>query len=152
MKSIFKAVVLMLLLAISTGCSSTGGFDEMQAAALAAAGAGGAIGYNCTSSDDPKKKVLYAGAGAAGGLILGELLANAVGNEKVKEFNAGYSLGTSNAAKTQYWIIQKRQNEDEYCSNASTTSYKMYSFPGAAVDPEGNRLAPHDVVLRAVEK
>ena len=69
-----------------------------------------------------------------------------------REFNAGYSLGTSNAAKTQYWIIQSRQREDQWFNKShGDARYKYYSFPGEKYAPDGTKLVEHDIILKVIE-
>lgn len=152
MKMYFLLVAGIIAGGCLSGCSSSPQkMDMMSVMPLGLAGAAGAIGYNCTDDDDSKKQLIAAGAAAAGGYLIGEYLKGTVRNEKVDEFNAGYSLGTSNAAKTQYWIIQNRQKEDDYWKKNDSISYRYYSFPGAQYDSNGVKLVDHDVIIRAVE-
>lgn len=146
-----KAVLAVLAAAIIAGCSSTKNSDMLSLAPLALAAGAGYVGYNETRDEDRDKQLLVTGAAAAGAYAVGKYVEGAIKNDMVTEFNAGYSLGTSNAAKTQYWIIQKRQEEDDYWNRESAASYRYYSFPGSQYDPAGVKLAPHDVILRGIE-
>ncbi len=146
-----KTLSIALAAATLAGCSSTKNSDMLSLIPLALAGAGGYIGYNETKDENRDKQLLVTGAAAAGSYALGKYVEGAIKNDMVSEFNAGYSLGTSNAAKTQYWIIQKRQEEDDYWSRESAASYRYYSFPGSEYDPAGVKLAPHDVIVRGIE-
>jgi len=105
----------------------------------------GYIGYK--ASEGKKHQDLIAGASAVGGYTAAELIRADMKGEAREEFSAGYSLGAGDAVKTQYWIIQNRQKEDESKSGAET---KYYEFPGAE-EKDGIGYAPHKVIIRIEE-
>jgi len=150
-KTLYLIAIMLNITYLFCSCSATKNTDMLDLSPIALSGVAGYIGYNETKHKDRDTQLLVTGAAAAGGYMLGEYIKGAIKNDMVSEFNAGYSLGTSNAAKTQYWIIQKRQEEDDFWNSNANETYKLYSFPGPQYDPSGNKLVPHDVIIKGVE-
>lgn len=148
-----KLITSILCVIIITGCAGNRGIiDPMELTSLLLAGGAGYIGYKETEDDSKEKNMLVTAAAAGGAYLAGQFLKGKIDNEKVKEFNDGYSLGVSNSAKVQYWIIQSRQREDEWFNHQDDyANYKYYSFPGEAYAPDGNKLAEHDIILKVIE-
>jgi hypothetical protein len=150
------SAALLAIMAVSTtmtgaGCASSGGaFEPSAMLPLATAAGAGVIGYELTDGEDQDKQMLVTAGSAAAGYIVAEFLRGKFRNDLVDEFNAGYSLGISNAAKQNYWIMQNRQAEDDAWGK-DDTRYRTYAFPGAEYDPSGAKLVEHDVVVRSVE-
>lgn len=144
---IFMGAVLI------SGCATSRGvIDPMDAASLLMAGGAGYIGYKETENESKDKNMLVTAASAAGAYLAGQFFKGKINNDMVREFNDGYSLGTSNAVKTQYWIIQARQREDEWFKkNNRDANYRYYSFPGEKYAPDGTKLVEHDIILRVIE-
>ena len=144
-------VVVAFVTALAPGCATTSKslIDPMQIGALALAAGAGYVGYNETRDESRDTQMATTALAAGATYLVAQYLAGQVDSDKVKEFNAGYSLGTSNAAKTQYWIIQNRQRWD--AKSANKINFKYYSLPGSLYDPSGVKLAPHDVVVRVVK-
>ena len=148
-----KLIIILSAGVLVSGCASNRGtLDPMEAASLLLAGGAGYIGYNETKDESRDKNMLVTAAAAGGAYLAGQFIKGKINNDMVKEFNSGYSLGTSNAAKTQYWIIQSRQRDDEWFDKkASQANYKYYSFPGEKYAPDGSKLVDHDIILRVIE-
>ncbi len=147
------AVPVAASLLLGSGCASTkggGGFEPSALLPIATAVGTGALGYKIAEDEDDDKRMLITAGSAAGGYIVAELLRGKFRNDLVNEFNAGYSLGISNAAKQNYWIMQNRQAEDEAWGK-DDPRYRYYTFPGAEYDPSGAKLVDHDVIVRSVE-
>lgn len=148
-----KLILSVLSVIVFTGCAtSNNGLDPMDLTSLLLAGGAGYIGYKETEDESKDKNMLVTAASAGAAYLTGQFLKGKINNEKVREFNDGYSLGTSNSAKVQYWIIQSRQREDEWFNNRyDSATYKYYSFPGEKYAPDGTKLADHDIILKVIE-
>jgi hypothetical protein len=139
------------LLLGGSGCaSSKGGFEPSSLLPIATAAGTGALGYKIAEDEDDDKRMLITAGSAAAGYIVAEFMRGKFRNDLVDEFNAGYSLGISNAAKQNYWIMQNRQAEDDAWGK-DDPRYRYYTFPGSEYDPSGAKLVDHDVIVRSVE-
>ncbi|MFZ2654531.1 MAG: hypothetical protein WAX69_06405 [Victivallales bacterium] len=143
-----KPIICFLLFQIvvsCSGCASFSGFEKGQMLSVLTALGTGYIGYKATEGQ--KHQDLIAGASAVGGYTAAEIIRANVKGEIKEEFRAGYDLGAGDTVKTQYWIIQNRQKEDESQLQADT---RYYEFPGAE-EKDGVKYAPHKVVIRTEE-
>ncbi|HCE46778.1 MAG TPA: hypothetical protein DET40_24790 [Lentisphaeria bacterium] len=137
---------LLLTMVIScSGCASFSGFEKGQLLSVLTALGTGYIGYKATEGQ--KHQDLIAGASAVGGYTAAEIIRANIKDESREEFRAGYDLGAGDTVKTQYWIIQNRQREDESRLQADS---RYYEFPGTE-EKDGVNYAPHKVVIRTEE-
>ena len=129
-------LLILILPAFLTGCGTTEGLYDAGGAA-----AGGAVAAELTHGNP-----IYTAIGAAGGAVVTDAVQKQAGNRVNKAYNAGYSLGKSDAVKQDYWVQQSMQKPAE----DSTRTVRYYPVP--APDPQdGTKETPHDVYIPVVE-
>ena len=143
-----KSIIYFLLFPMvvsCSGCASFSSFEKGQLLSVLTALGAGYIGYKASEGNEHQD--LIAGASAVGGYTAAEIIRANVNDEIRKEFRAGYELGAGDTVKTQYWIIQNRQKEDD---SQEQRDIRYYEFPGA-VEKDGISYAPHKVIIRTEE-
>lgn len=145
MKNPIIYFLLLPVIVSCSGCGSFSAFEKDQMLSVLSALGTGYIGYK--ASDGNKHQDLIAGASAVGGYTVAEIIRANVKGEIKEEFRAGYDLGAGDTVKSQYWIIQNRQKEDDSQPRADV---RYYEFPGAE-EKDGVNYAPHKVVIRTEE-
>jgi hypothetical protein len=140
------AILLMLLvLALCTGCTAAGGQSAAQTRSFATTATTTAAGaYISAKEGDGKAK--NAAVGAAAGFVVGETI-NYFTNKAQKEaYLAGYEKGQSNAVKQQYWIA--RDNQRSQTDDGYEESFYEVEIPQS--DRDGVRREPTTRVIRVV--
>lgn len=145
-KRFIHLVAVCGCVAVISGCSTTDAFYTVGGAA-AGAGAGGLIGQQ--ASRNPLAPVIGAASGAVVGGLGTALVLNSAEQGRKKEFQRGYELGTSDAVKRQYWILQELQKQEQQ----TRTPYRLrhYRVP---VKPDPNALiktTPYDITIPVYE-
>lgn len=145
-KRIIHAVAMCGCVAGFSGCGTTDAFYTVGGAA-AGAGAGGLIGLK--ASRNPIAPVIGAASGAVVGGLGTALALNSAEQGRKKEFQRGYELGTSDAVKRQYWILQELQKQEQQV----TTPYRLrhYQIP---MKPDSNapvKTTPYDITIPIYE-
>ena len=108
------------------------------------AGIAGTLAHELTDGN------VAATAGAAGGaLLLGKYVQNKVVEDEKDAYESGYLLGRAQAAKDNYWIIQRMQRE-QASSGSPRILYETYEFPGVE-EKDGINYLPHTVKLRVIK-
>ncbi len=126
MKLISLSIGLALLL---TSCAST---SRLATNALGAAG-GAALGHGLSDGDP-----LFTAAGAAGGLLVGEVFNHAQDKKTKKAYTEGYDQGRSDAVKQQYWMLVDRQRSDA----DPFGDIGLFDFPLPERMPDGTLFHP----------
>ncbi|NQZ55896.1 MAG: hypothetical protein HRT88_00255 [Lentisphaeraceae bacterium] len=115
-----------------------------DALVVAGTGAVGALTHELTDGN------VAATAGAAGAtLLLGKYVQNKVEEDTKEAYESGYLLGRAQAAKENYWIIQRMQGENNSSGNPRLI-YETYEFPGVE-EKDGVNYLPHTVKLRVIK-
>ena len=133
-----RLAALALVACLLTGCA---GATRLATNALGA-GIGGVAG-NVLSDGDP----LITGAGAVGGLLLGETLNYAHDANAGKVALEAYNKGRSDAVKQQYWIMENQQRG----MLDSGESISLYDIPLPEQEIDGAILNPRIATLRIQE-
>lgn len=136
--SIGRFLSLMVLSGLLTSCSSFRGLYD-----AGAAGAGGVIAHTLSDGDP-----LITGTGAAGGVLVSELIQSGVDKSRKNSNRREYDRGKSDAVKQQYWIIQNLHKRDSESTDPKKISY--YPVPAESSHPGINEV-PHQKVLRIEE-
>lgn len=123
-----------------TGCAGT---TRVVTDTLAAA-VGGATG-NALSKGNP----LITAAGAAGGVLVGEIANHAANRGAEKARAEGYEQGRSDAVKQQYWVQVKQQRAD--AGEGETENVSLFEIPVPERTVDGAILKPTTRVLRIEE-
>ena len=105
----------------------------------------GAFAGNKLSKGNP----LITAAGAAGGVVAGELLNYANDNNARKAYGRGFDKGRSDAVKQQYWVMVNHQKALEDLN--SNESVSLYEIPLPEQQVDGVTLKPTTRVLRIEE-
>lgn len=129
------AIVLLVL--ILAGCSTTRPISDV------ALGAGGGALASELSNGDP----LATAAGAAGGILLSEVVHFGARKQSEKAYLNGYEKGRSDAAKQQYWIQVDQQKKAEQ----SQANVRLYEIPVPEQKIDGVILKPTTKYLRIEE-
>jgi hypothetical protein len=131
MKVIF---ILGLILTMGCGCSTyqlnNSSANDLLTPAAAAGGA--AIGLYATEGEDVGTQMAGTFGGGILGWLLGAFITSHAEESRFKEFQAGYNLGRSNAAKQLYWSYQALHDVKQN-SGEDTTVY--YNFPNGVTIP-----------------
>ena len=133
-------IVLLLTIVFLSGCA---GLQRAGIDAVTAAGGAG-IGYAIN-----KKNPAAAVAGAAGGLVVGELLNYGIDKQKRDQYKTGYDKGRSDEVKTLYWAQRDLQRANEADGQLRR---KIIAVPmEESRTPDGVVLEKHDRFVEVVE-
>lgn len=143
--NIAHIIIIPLMLALVSGCSSNPGRDAADAAIIGGAGAGGAALAYELSDGDP----VWTAAGAAAGTVGALAYTAAQRKSEQTAFDAGYDRGLSDAARRNYWQWQNMQKAIEKPEDQPEIRY--YEFTGEEITPDGRKLRPHTVTVPIIE-
>ncbi|MDZ4815476.1 MAG: hypothetical protein SGI71_04335, partial [Verrucomicrobiota bacterium] len=105
---------------------------------------GGGAGY-AVSNGDPYVTM----GGAAGGALLGSLLAGPNKKRERQVYNSGYDRGRADALKRHYWLHQRSQASINGSASGRTV---YYTVPARnQTGEEGITKMPHSVTIPVVE-
>ena len=128
----------MVASTLLTGCAGA----TRVATGTLAAGVGGVAG-NVLGKGNP----LATGAGAAGGVLLSEVLNSASDSHAKKAMLEGYNKGRSDAVKQQYWIMQAQQRS----VLETQEEVSLFDIPLPEQQIDGALLRPRSATLRLRE-
>lgn len=136
---LIRLLIPSLALALA-GCAGT---TRVVTDTLAAA-VGGATG-NALSKGNP----LITAAGAAGGVLVGEIVNHAAERGGERARNEGYEQGRSDAVKQQYWVLVNQQRAE--AGEGETENVSLFEIPVPERTVDGAILKPTTRVLRIEE-